>query len=477
MNKPLTSLSSRRLARLQQAWRNLYSSDLQSKDLDRHEELVCDLYTIFDRKRSQAPFLIHCSNPETTTVMPVIFQVVQRIPRLEELIQSLASDSTKVDDQDFWSRLLRDLKSLEESHPALFENSKKERKPLLSSKMKLLEAMVLQCRSDYLEELAPALSEELLNILYTEFENIARIQPTLLNPNRRRRRNASSIWVRRGRSRFPIVFRASLNSCGTRMNDFYSRLSDHECFQLTSLLSDRESFDIVKDSRNKLNLFQFNFVQREGDLWWGPHSLGYLPFYMILARDLGVENRVKSESVQLANKLMKLAQHTFCVSFLTDHCFTCLPPHTLNLNENGLVHSDTKAAIEFEDGFKVYALNEIAVPKNIIEHPESVTAEFINQLNNVELRRILLSRFGEERFIEELGAEACHSDEFGTLYRVAMVDDEALTMVKVKNSTPEKDGSYKHYFLRVPPSMNTAKEAVAWTFAMNEGDFNPDIET
>ncbi len=37
-------------------------------------------------------------------------------------------------------------------------------------------------------------------------------------------------------------------------------------------------------------------------------------------------------------------------------------------------------------------------------------------------------------------------------------------MVKVVNSTPEPDGSFKDYFLRVPPTCQTALEAVAWTF-------------
>ena len=39
-------------------------------------------------------------------------------------------------------------------------------------------------------------------------------------------------------------------------------------------------------------------------------------------------------------------------------------------------------------------------------------------------------------------------------------------MVEVVNSTPEPDGSRKTYFLRVPPTIGTAREAVAWTFGL-----------
>jgi hypothetical protein len=50
-------------------------------------------------------------------------------------------------------------------------------------------------------------------------------------------------------------------------------------------------------------------------------------------------------------------------------------------------------------------------------------------------------------------------------------------VVKVRNSTPEPDGSVKNYFLRVPPSMKRAREAVAWTFAMKEEEYLPSVQT
>ena len=46
-------------------------------------------------------------------------------------------------------------------------------------------------------------------------------------------------------------------------------------------------------------------------------------------------------------------------------------------------------------------------------------------------------------------------------------------MVKVINSTAEADGTHKEYFLRVPPAITTAQEAVAWTFSMNSEEYQP----
>jgi hypothetical protein len=51
-------------------------------------------------------------------------------------------------------------------------------------------------------------------------------------------------------------------------------------------------------------------------------------------------------------------------------------------------------------------------------------------------------------------------------------------MLRVENSTPEPDGTYKFYFIRVPPDMRTAQQAVAWTFGMEDPkDYEPDFET
>jgi hypothetical protein len=58
-----------------------------------------------------------------------------------------------------------------------------------------------------------------------------------------------------------------------------------------------------------------------------------------------------------------------------------------------------------------------------------------------------------------------------------MRDDEPLVVVRVENSTREPDGSKKYYFLRVPPHITRAKEAVAWTFGLDSANYLPKKET
>jgi hypothetical protein len=88
-----------------------------------------------------------------------------------------------------------------------------------------------------------------------------------------------------------------------------------------------------------------------------------------------------------------------------------------------------------------------------------------------------MERYGLDRFIGDSGARAIHRDDFGTLWRKDIPGDEPLVMVGVVNSTPEADGSYKDYFLRVPPSVKTAKEAVAWTCGKTAPEYAPMVES
>ena len=69
-----------------------------------------------------------------------------------------------------------------------------------------------------------------------------------------------------------------------------------------------------------------------------------------------------------------------------------------------------------------------------------------------------------------IGATLLHQDDWGQLYRAEIAGDEPLVMVKVVNSTPEPDGHFKDYWLRVPPTMQTAHRAVAWTCGFDRAE-------
>lgn len=174
----------------------------------------------------------------------------------------------------------------------------------------------------------------------------------------------------------------------------------------------------------------------------------------------------------------KLDEQLFSLISIEDVAFVCEKPAVFSIDEAGRFHNAEGPALVFSDGFKVYAWNGVIVDDaRIIECPESITIEEIEQAANVELRRVLIDRFGQSRFLTESGAEAIDEDEAGVLYRKDMGDDEPIVMVKVVNRTAEPDGTFREYFLRVPPEITSAREAVAWTFDVETEDYSPLIES
>ena len=159
-------------------------------------------------------------------------------------------------------------------------------------------------------------------------------------------------------------------------------------------------------------------------------------------------------------------------------------PLLLRRDDRGRPHCAEGPAIAWPDGLEAHASHGVAVEPWVITDPGRITVEAIDAERNVEVRRILVERFGEERLVREGGATLANEDATGRLWRRPLKrvswrdpDNEPVVMVEVVNATPEPDGTRKTYFLRVPPTMTTAREAVAWTFGLGAVAYRPAVES
>lgn len=146
-------------------------------------------------------------------------------------------------------------------------------------------------------------------------------------------------------------------------------------------------------------------------------------------------------------------------------------------SEHDRLHSASGPAVSWPDGARYYFWHGLRVPERMIVEPDRLTAREIIAERNAEIRRAMLERMGYDRFLLELGAVPAHTDEFGALYRVDVARDEPLALVHVTNATLEPDGTRRRYFLRVPPTVRTARAAVAWTFGLGANTYRPVKET
>ena len=117
------------------------------------------------------------------------------------------------------------------------------------------------------------------------------------------------------------------------------------------------------------------------------------------------------------------------------------------------------------------------VPSYVITDPSENTVSKIDGEDNVEVRRVMIDRYGPGRYLQDSGAVEVDRGDRGVLYSKDISGDEPIVVVRVRNSTPEPDGSVKDYWLRVPPTVKTAAEAVAWTFGMEMQQYRPEKET
>jgi hypothetical protein len=143
----------------------------------------------------------------------------------------------------------------------------------------------------------------------------------------------------------------------------------------------------------------------------------------------------------------------------------------------GRLHRGEGPAMEFPDGYALWAWRGMPIPTSLAAQLPTLTADRIGAETNAELRRVMLEHFGYDRYLREAGARALHKDETGTLWFLSLPGDEPLAMVEVVNATPEPDGTSRIYWLRVPPTVRTAREGVAWTFGLEADEYHPQVQT
>lgn len=176
--------------------------------------------------------------------------------------------------------------------------------------------------------------------------------------------------------------------------------------------------------------------------------------------------------------LMELAEEVGYFWPLDEAFVACEFPMEIHLDEEMRLHNMDGPAYWFRDGFRFYYWHGVAVPERVItEDPETWSVADILREMNQEVRRARMERYGWERFAKN--HTPIQFDDYGRLFHipVGVEDEEDLYIVEVENSTPEPDGSYKLYYLRVPPTVQTAREGVAATFGMTANEYAPLVET
>ncbi|MFI5937681.1 DUF6745 domain-containing protein [Actinoplanes sp. NPDC051494] len=212
------------------------------------------------------------------------------------------------------------------------------------------------------------------------------------------------------------------------------------------------------------------------DAVYGQHDAAWLAPFDAAARLLPRPAAAEPDRLGALAGLAALARETGWWWPFADVAILTERPVTLSRDNVGRLHSET-AALEFPDGYQLWAWRGMPIPPGLAAELPTLTAGRIAAEENAELRRVMLEHYGYERYLRESGARRLGEDETGILWYLDLPRDEPLVMVEVVNATPEPDGTSRVYWLRVPPRTRTAREGVAWTFGLEAADYHPRIQT
>lgn len=177
----------------------------------------------------------------------------------------------------------------------------------------------------------------------------------------------------------------------------------------------------------------------------------------------------------------------------------CERPTLISIDDSKRLHSKVgPAAMYGSDKTDVdataYYIHGIQMSqRKYIDDPKTITPGVIDGTRNIEVRRTFMEMYGVDRYLQNTGAQVISEGKYGkrlwwrapengspeeeSMWKLLRRRPEPLVLVEVINSTAEPDGSFKRYFLRVPPGIRDADEAVAWTFRLKKEEYHPDVET
>lgn len=254
-------------------------------------------------------------------------------------------------------------------------------------------------------------------------------------------------------------------------------------------LKKKTSFELIDWYRKQDEDVRRKVAQWRSNACYGQHYAGWLVYIDFMDKELGDAEAKKCKP------LVDMAKAACWWWPFTEIAIITERPTQVHFDDQGRLHNATGPAIAFPDEASLWVIHGINVSKQVVESPETMTPAQIDGESNAEVRRVMIERFGQARYLLEGNAKVLHKDEWGTLYRKDRPGDTPIVMVKVVNSTPEVDGTFKDYFIRVHPELRpmtkgkedrwelgepqemTARNAIASIQGLTGSKYKPLVET
>ena len=267
-------------------------------------------------------------------------------------------------------------------------------------------------------------------------------------------------------------------------SQLYSQLSSQLYSQLSSQLSSQLYSQLYSQLDSQLYSQLYSqissqlYSQNLRDAWGryhrfaGQHLAYYIAFYSFAAK-IGV--KFDADHWRIFQGWAALAESVCWWSPYDGVCIISDRPRKASFDAERRLHCETGAAIQFSDGWGMHAWHGQRVPAEWIDDKPSLTAKTALTWENVEQRRAACEILGWHRILAELDAKTIDRDAEATIGELVEVtlDGQRERFIKVLC------GTGREFALPVPPTMQTALQANAWTYGIDDAAkfVKPEVRT
>lgn len=187
------------------------------------------------------------------------------------------------------------------------------------------------------------------------------------------------------------------------------------------------------------------------NLCFGNNDASWLSFYDYFKRELHIKECDRMDG------LFELALHCGWWSPREDYVIVCRKPTEIHLNSRGFLHNDKGMSVKYLDNFGVWSIDGNIVNEQIVMSPETLTIDQIHKESNMDVRTIMINRFGWPRYIKETKSNLLDSrrnDIEGTI--------EALYSTKFGKRLLVTCPTGRIFSLGVPDTIHNCVAAQSW---------------
>jgi hypothetical protein len=219
------------------------------------------------------------------------------------------------------------------------------------------------------------------------------------------------------------------------------------------------NFHVAKSPMDAIRLIkELDPSKKESEIFsemsYGNHEASWLSFYDYFQEAVGLD-------LNIVDGLIALSKVCGWVSFYEDTVVFQDRPEYIKFDDQNRLHCEDGPAIRYSDGFEIYSWHGTSVPDSWIKNKADLTPKIALTWENIEQRRCAMEIIGWARIIRELNATIIDADDdpmIGNLLEVDIPDIGKEKFLQVLC------GTQRTFCLPVPPDMQTALEANAWTF-------------